>query len=116
MMQALGRKKRENEMDRALRYVHEVGAKWVFPSAGPPCFLDDDLFDFNDFENDPANIFPDQTVFIDYMRSQGVDNGQLLLPRSSAELNGSVHVEHFLSTAEMESIFRDKRAYLELYK
>ncbi len=34
----------------------------VFPVAGPPCFLDDDLFAFNDLDGDPANIFPDQTV------------------------------------------------------
>ena len=37
----------------------------IFPIAGPPCFLDDDLFAFNDLDGDPANIFPDQTVFLD---------------------------------------------------
>jgi UDP-MurNAc hydroxylase len=32
MMQALGRKKRENEMARALRYTQVIGASFVFPS------------------------------------------------------------------------------------
>ena len=36
MLQALGRKKRENEMARALRYIREIGATFVIPSAGPP--------------------------------------------------------------------------------
>ncbi len=48
MMQALGRKKRENEMARALRYAQQLGANFIIPSAGPPCFLDDELFGFNE--------------------------------------------------------------------
>ena len=39
-------------------------APHIFPIAGPPCFLDDDLFAFNDLDDDPTNIFPDQTVFL----------------------------------------------------
>ncbi|MGH2507350.1 MAG: MBL fold metallo-hydrolase, partial [Ktedonobacteraceae bacterium] len=67
MLQTLGRKKRENEMSRALRYIQEINARFVVPSAGPPCFLDDHLFAFNDFERDPTNTFPDQQCFIEYM-------------------------------------------------
>jgi UDP-MurNAc hydroxylase len=53
----LSKKKRINQQERACRFVQELGAKYVFPCAGPPCFLDDDLFQFNDFDNDAANIF-----------------------------------------------------------
>ena len=31
----------------------------------PPCFLDPELRDLNDDHGDPANIFPDQAVFLD---------------------------------------------------
>ena len=55
-------------MARARHYVEAVDAPHVFPCAGPPCFLDDDLFAFNDLDRDPANIFPDQTVFLDELR------------------------------------------------
>ena len=63
--QALGRKKRANQMARALRFARQIDASFVIPSAGPPCFLDDDLFHFNDFDRDPANTFPDQTAFLE---------------------------------------------------
>ena len=82
MMDALGRKKRDNELARALRFTKEIGATHIIPSAGPPCFLDDDLFGFNDFDRDPKNIFPDQTVFLEFMRSQGYANGHLMIPGS----------------------------------
>ena len=29
---------------RAMRYVEKIGARAIVPSAGPPCFLDPDLF------------------------------------------------------------------------
>src|SRR6516164_1479111 len=48
MKSALGRKKRETQMARSLRYSRQIGAGWVIPMAGPPCFLDDDLFHLND--------------------------------------------------------------------
>lgn len=117
MMHALGRKKRENEMARALRYIREIGASFVVPSAGPPCFLDDHLFSFNDFDRDPANTFPDQTVFIEYMQANGLDNGRLMIPGTVGTLTREgFRVEHPLPDAEVQAIFRDKRAYLERYR
>ena len=58
MKEALGRKKRENELARALRFAKEIGATHIIPSAGPPCFLDDDLCGFNDFDRDPIEHLP----------------------------------------------------------
>jgi len=117
MLQALGRKKRANEMGRALRYIREVEARWVVPSAGPPCFLDEDLFEFNDFDRDPSNTFPDQSVFLGYLRDQGVSNGILLVPGSEISLDrGSCRWEHPIAESQLRSIFSEKRDYLNEYR
>lgn len=117
---ALGARKRENGMARAMRFAETVGAAFVFPNSGPPALLDDDLFAYNDFDNSADNPFPDQTVFLDYLAAHGHDNGRLLIPGSTAELvagDSSVacNVTHCLPDAEVESIFRNKRAYLSAY-
>jgi UDP-MurNAc hydroxylase len=117
MIQVLGRKKRENEMARALRYIQQVGASFVIPSAGPPCFLDDPLFSFNDFDRNPTNTFPDQTVFLEYLQAHGLDNGRLMIPGSIATLSkDACPVVHPLPNEQVKAIFSDKRSYLEAYK
>ncbi|MBO0708823.1 MAG: MBL fold metallo-hydrolase, partial [Candidatus Dormibacteraeota bacterium] len=117
MLDALGRKKRANEMARAHRYIEEFGAGWVFPSAGPPCFLDDELRWVNDLHRDPANTFPDQAAFIDYLRERGRDNALLAVPGTTIELNGGrPHLEHPLSEAEIARTFEHKAEYLDQYR
>jgi UDP-MurNAc hydroxylase len=117
MKQTLGRKKRQNEMARAKRYAEELGASYVFPCAGPPCFLDPELFDLNDFDRDPANTFPDQSVFLELLREHGLTGGRLLVPGSVATLApGSCQVDHPVPDDEVAAIFADKRAYLEAYQ
>jgi UDP-MurNAc hydroxylase len=84
--------------------------------AGPPCFLDDDLFHFNDFDRDPVNIFPDQSVFLDFLQEQGYapEQGHLMIPGSVMTLTPeSCTVQHELPDDEVSAIFTDKRAYLE---
>ena len=44
-----------------MRYVENVDARAVVPSAGPPCFLDAELFGLNMIDGDELSIFPDQT-------------------------------------------------------
>jgi UDP-MurNAc hydroxylase len=83
---AFGKQKRDRQMDRTIRYIDDLKASWVFPIAGPPCFLDDELWQFNDIHGDEGNIFPDQQVFIDHYGSLGYDNGVILLPGSVAEV------------------------------
>jgi UDP-MurNAc hydroxylase len=115
--EALGRKKRANQMSRALSYARQIDATYIFPSAGPPCFLDDDLFHFNDFDHDPSNIFPDATVFLDFMREHEAENGHLTIPGSVATFEGGeCRVEHPVSDDEVLAIFSDKRGYIEDYK
>lgn len=118
---AFGTQKRQRQMDRSRRYIAQVGASWVIPSAGPPAFLDDELRYLNDDHGDPSNIFPDQMVFLDQMRSNGAEQGLLLLPGSTADCHGSGEpkVTHVVDPS---SVFGDelddpstKAAYLEAF-
>src|ERR1700759_3577765 len=83
----MGSTKRERQFDRTLRYIDELGAAYVFPTAGPPCFLDEELWGFNDIFDDESNIFPDQTVFLNWLRAQGHHEARLLLPGSTASVS-----------------------------
>ncbi len=85
--ESFGIQKRQRQMDRCRQYIAQVDATWVVPSAGPPCFLDPELRDLNDDHGDPANIFPDQVVFLDQMRSNGHDGGLLMIPGSTADFD-----------------------------
>ncbi|HEV2361793.1 MAG TPA: Rieske 2Fe-2S domain-containing protein [Acidimicrobiales bacterium] len=115
--QAIARRKRENGMERARRFVDAIGARHVFPSAGPPCFLDDGLFEHNDFDGSEDNIFPDQRVFLRYLEENGHDNGVLLIPGSVATFEGGhVTVEEALPEAGIERIFDAKREVIGEYR
>jgi UDP-MurNAc hydroxylase len=108
--QALGRTKRERQFDRTLRYIEELGARFVFPTAGPPCFLDEELWGFNDIFGDESNIFPDQTVYLNWLSAHGHDEGRLLLPGTVAQLGSpGCPVTHPYDPA---SVFGDKVNYL----
>ncbi|GAB2919205.1 MBL fold metallo-hydrolase [Rhodococcus aerolatus] len=114
---AFGTQKRQRQMDRARRYVEQVGASWVVPSAGPPAFLDDALRSLNDDHGDPANIFPDQWVFLDQLRRNGAENGLLMVPGTEAEFHGAQQprLTHPVPEAQVEAMFTDKAAYLEAF-
>jgi UDP-MurNAc hydroxylase len=113
----LGRQKRDNQMARALRYITEMGATHVVPFAGPPAFLDDDLFAFNDVDGDPANIFVDQPAFLRYLSDRGVTNAELMVTGSRASMTaGGFEVVHPDGGAHPDRIFADKAAYLRAYQ
>ncbi len=113
---ALAADKRVNQMARARQYVDWIGARHVFPCAGPPAFLDDDLWELNDFDRARDNIFPDQTVFLEELAAHGVANGHLVVPGSQIELDAErCSIRHPSETAAREP-FADKRAYLERYR
>jgi UDP-MurNAc hydroxylase len=116
--ESFGSQKRQRQMDRARQYVAQVAATWVIPSAGPPCFLDPELRDLNDDHDDPANIFPDQMVFLDQMRTHGHDRGLLMIPGSTADFSGAQlnSLHHPLPTDQVEAIFTTgKAAYIADY-
>jgi UDP-MurNAc hydroxylase len=114
-----GRAKRDAQLSRAVGYVKAVGARHVVPSAGPPCFLDPQLWACNDFNRADDNIFPDATVFLERLRAAGIEGGTLAIPGTVLEINhdhAAVTVTHPLPDAEVEAIFTDKKAYLEAYQ
>ena len=116
--EAFGSQKRQRGMDRCRQYIAQVDATWVVPSAGPPCFLDPELRDLNDDHDDPANIFPDQLIFLDQMRRNGHHRGLLMIPGSIAEFTGSElnSLTHPIPDAEAEAIFSTGKAeYIEAY-
>jgi UDP-MurNAc hydroxylase len=117
MKEALGHRKRVDGMARTWRYIDVLAPTFVVPSAGPPCFLDDGLFEFNDFDRDPSNVFPDQTVFLEYLEEHGHTGGRLMLPGSVGELApGRFDVTHPFPQDEVRAIFERKREYLTAYR
>jgi UDP-MurNAc hydroxylase len=114
----LAAEKRVNQMARARHYVEWVKAANVFPCAGPPCFLDADLFAMNDVDDDATNIFPDQLVFLAELAAHGIDTGKLIVPGSVVELpgGGDCRVTHPAPDDAVTRPFTDKLEYLQEYQ
>ncbi len=107
----------ESQFSRAVKYVEAVGASMVVPSAGPPCFLDPELFDQNMITGDEISIFPDQTEFIARLKDVGRSNAQLNVPGTTFTVsNNAVAVAHPMPIADIERIFTDKNEYLKTYQ
>ena len=108
---AFGKQKRDRQFDRTWRYIDDLKASYVFPIAGPPCFLDDDLWQFNDIFGDEGNIFPDQSVFLREYATVGGTNGVVLLPGSVATLTrASCEASH---PTDVETFFANKVQHLQ---
>jgi len=111
---AFGKQKRDRQMDRTVRYIDDLRASWVFPIAGPPCFLDEELWHLNDIFGDEGNIFPDQQAFIEHYESLGRTNGVILLPGSTA----TVTAAECTTTHPVDSVadfFAKKADHLQSY-
>ena len=78
-LQPLVRAKVESQLARAMRYVESVGARAVVPSAGPPCFLDPELYHLNVIRGDEPSIFVDQRTFLERLAASG-HQGILAVP------------------------------------
>ena len=116
--EAFAIQKRQRGMDRCRQYIADIGATWVIPSAGPPCFLDPVLRDLNDDHGDPGNIFPDQVVFLEQLRQHGNHGGLLMVPGTVADFTGSQlnSLTHPIPVDEVEAIFTTGKAdYIESY-
>src|SRR6056297_2648407 len=104
------------EADKRALCRRKVNARFVVPSAGPPAFLDDDLFALNMIDGDETSIFPDQTAFLARLDAAG-RHGVMNVPGTTIEVHpGSIEVTHPMPDQEVEAIFADKRAYLEQYR
>ncbi len=107
----------ESQFARALRYVESVNGTTVVPSAGPPCFLDEDLFALNMVTGNEASIFPDQTEFQRRMSDIGRLNAATTIPGTAfTVLGGGVTVEQPMSGEDITRIFTEKTAYLRQYQ
>jgi UDP-MurNAc hydroxylase len=116
-MAKLCREKRERQVTRALHYISEIGAPHVVPFAGPPCFLDEDLFELNDFDQDPEKIFMDQRGFLDELEKHPEYRGHLAVPGTDILVeDGHVEVHHAMDPDELRDAYEDKRNYLTRYR
>ena len=114
---ALARSKVESQFARSIRYVDALGARVVVPSAGPPCFLDEDLFSVNLIDGDELSIFPDQTEFIARLARHGNNNAVLNIPGTAILVSPTqISVQHCVSDAEVQRPFVHKREYLLEYQ
>jgi len=110
--------KRARQTERALGYVDMANARHVVPSAGPPCFLDEELFHLNDLPDGPPSIFPDAPHFIAELADAGNDQGRLMVPGSVLEIGGDHdgQLVHSVSDQALHEPFTNKRGYLESYQ
>ncbi len=78
--------KRERQFDRTLRYIDELGARFVFPTAGPPCFLDEELWQLQrHLRRRVATSSPTSRCSSTGCTRRRQDEGRLLLPGSVAD-------------------------------
>src|SRR5829696_5608210 len=84
-LEPLVRAKVDSQLARAMRYVEAVDARAVVPSAGPPCFLDPDLFHLNVIDGDERSIFVDQRAFLERLGESG-HHGLLAVPGTTIEI------------------------------
>ena len=109
-----------SQYQRAMRYVEAIDARAVVPSAGPPVFLDPDLFKFNVITGDELSIFPDQRGFLSRLAAAG-HRGILAIPGTEIEIGRVVEgqdiaVTHVKPQAEIDAIFDNKAEYLRRYQ
>jgi UDP-MurNAc hydroxylase len=110
----LARAKVESQFSRAMRYVEAVGARVVVPSAGPPCFLDPDLFGLNVVKGDELSIFPDATEFVARLEERGVDTARVVVPGGVLSTTpDGIAVDN---PAGAMRPYEDKAAYLDEYQ
>jgi len=94
-----------SQFARAMRYVEAIGARAVVPSAGPPAFLDPELFRFNVITGDELSIFPDQRSFLSRLEAAG-HRGILAIPGTEIDVNrDAITVTHPTGDAEVTEIF-----------
>lgn len=107
--------KRDAQNKRAMYYVEKVDAEHVFPMAGPPMFLREELFRFNGWGEQDDAIFTDQRQFLRHMAEHRPEQkGYEFLPGTQVDIDhGEVVVTQTLYTeAEIDRVFDDKWDYL----
>ena len=108
----LARRKILTKFHHVADVVHALDPAVVVPCAGPPCFLDDELFDLNFSEH---SIFPAADDFYDFARSAGfAERVRILMPGD--ELSPGPDGQE-LSARNLElPPYAEKREYLNSYR
>ncbi|MEX1218012.1 MAG: Rieske 2Fe-2S domain-containing protein [Acidimicrobiales bacterium] len=115
-MRELVAAKVESQFARAERYVEVLDARVIIPSAGPPVFLDPDLFHLNVINGDELSIFPDQITFLDRLATAD-RTGVLAIPGTCIDVTATrIDVTHPCTSDELRSIFTNKETYLREYQ
>lgn len=86
----LSRQKRLTKFAYCRRAMKVVNPVMGFPMAGPPAFLDPELFPHN-AEMDEG-IFPDQQQVVDWMAEKGSPNNAVLLPGDTWDVDRRVKI------------------------
>ena len=92
--------------------MHALDPAIVVPCAGPPCFLDDELFDLNFSEH---SIFPGADDFYRFARSEGFAERVRILMPGDELMPGRRGQELTERNLELPP-YSDKREYLEAYR
>ncbi len=105
-----------SQFARAMRYVQALDATAVVPSAGPPAFLDPELFGLNMITGDELSIFPDQPTFMSRLATAG-RRGVLAIPGTAIDFTtDSLTVTHPIADEVVDAIFHNKADYLRRYQ
>jgi UDP-MurNAc hydroxylase len=106
----------DSQFARAMRYVENIDARAVVPSAGPPAFLDPAMFGLNVITGDEMSIFPDQRSFMARLVAAG-HRGLLAIPGTEIDVTADdITVTHPIPDADVAAIFDDKESYLRDYQ
>lgn len=105
----------ESQFARAMRYVEALDARAVVPSAGPPCFLDPDLFGLNVITGDEPSIFPDQREFLRRL-ADASRTGLMNIPGTTFDVGDEIVTTHPVDEADVRAIFDSKLEYLREYQ
>ena len=108
----LSRRKRLGKFAFCLKTMRIVEPVIGLPVAGPPAFLDPELFALNREMEDPG-VFPDQQQIADWLRGHGVDNTAVLLPGDAWDAGSRAKIA---DSHWDDFSFEDRWSYLEGYQ
>jgi UDP-MurNAc hydroxylase len=108
--------KRVAKFKAVTRLVRSVRPRLVLPYAGPPCFLDGDLFEHNSRLHGPG-IFPDQDEAVTWLREHLPQQASAyLLPGDVVDVAGlRVHRHPHWEDFALDCSPAERRRYLEEY-
>ncbi|MFY0672410.1 MAG: MBL fold metallo-hydrolase [Bacteroidia bacterium] len=110
-IQELREQKRKAKFNYCLKAMKIVEPTMGMPFAGPPCFLDSELFPINRELTD--GIFPDQSQVNDFLKSKGVENVLLMFPGDEWNIEEEEHIkDHIWDDFD----FQNRVNYIKGYK